>query len=256
MDRNEREARRRQEDRALNKALIWVGVSIILEFLLVLVNRYYINFNSSVESINRAVAIQAALIGLRWVSLAAVVICVVWMLFQLSKNGKAVLPGVLSIAAAALLLCSHVILQFKDSGLRMLFWLVPAWAALALVYYLYQREFFFSALLSGLGLLGLWFVRHTAPLNLYTILTVVVLVLLAAGLFVMKQKDGLLQMGQGKARLLPAEANYSLVFLSFAVSLVVIALAALVGGSLSYYLLYAMVAWLFALLVYYTVKMI
>ena len=169
MDRNEREARRRQEDRALNKALIWVGVSIILEFLLVLVNRYYINFNSSVESINRAVAIQAALIGLRWVSLAAVVICVVWMLFQLSKNGKAVLPGVLSIAAAALLLCSHVILQFKDSGLRMLFWLVPAWAALALVYYLYQREFFFSALLSGLGLLGLWFVRHTAPLSLYTI---------------------------------------------------------------------------------------
>lgn len=256
MDRNEREARRRQEDRALNKALIWVGVSIILEFLLVLVNRYYINFNSSVESINRAVAIQAALIGLRWVSLAAVVICVVWMLFQLSKNGKAVLPGVLSIAAAALLLCSHVILQFKDSGLRMLFWLVPAWAALALVYYLYQREFFFSALLSGLGLLSLWFVRHTAPLSLYTILTVVVLVLLAAGLFVMKQKDGLLQLGQGKARLLPAEANYSLVFLSFAVSLVVIALAALVGGSLSYYLLYAMVAWLFALLVYYTVKMI
>ena len=256
MDRNEREARRRQEDRALNKALIWVGVSIILEFLLVLVNRYYINFNSSVESINRAVAIQAALIGLRWVSLAAVVICVVWMLFQLSKNGKAVLPGVLSIAAAALLLCSHVILQFKDSGLRMLFWLVPAWAALALVYYLYRREFFFSALLSGLGLLGLWFVRHTAPLSLYTILTVVVLVLLAAGLFVMKQKDGLLQLGQGKARLLPAEANYSLVFLSFAVSLVVIALAALVGGSLSYYLLYAMVAWLFALLVYYTVKMI
>ena len=84
----------------------------------------------------------------------------------------------------------------------------------------------------------------------------VVLVLLAAGLFVMKQKGGLLQLGQGKARLLPAEANYSLVFLSFAVSLVVIALAALVGGSLSYYLLYAMVAWLFALLVYYTVKMI
>ena len=40
------------------------------------------------------------------------------------------------------------------------------------------------------------------------------------------------------------------------VSLVVIALAAFVGGSMAYYLLYAMVAWLFALLVYYTVKMI
>lgn len=256
MDRNEREARRHQEDRALNKALIWVGVAIVLEFLLVLVNRYYINYNTSTESINRVLAIQAALVGLRWVSLVALVVCVVWMLVQLSKNGNAVLSGVLAIAAGGLLLCSHVILNFRDTGLRMMFWMVPAWAALALVYYLYQREFFFSALISGLGLLGLWFVRHASPLGLYTILVVVVLVLLTLGLFLLKKKDGLFQLGKGKARLLPAEANYSLIFLSFVVSLVVIALAAFVGGSMAYYLLYAMVAWLFALLVYYTVKMI
>ena len=256
MDRNEREARRHQEDRALNKALIWVGVAIVLEFLLVLVNRYYVNYNTSTESINRVLAIQAALVGLRWVSLVALVVCVVWMLVQLSKDGNAVLPGVLAIAAGGLLLCSHVILNFRDTGLRMMFWMVPAWAALALVYYLYQREFFFSALISGLGLLGLWFVRHASPLGLYTILVVVVLVLLTLGLFLLKKKDGLFQLGKGKARLLPAEANYSLIFLSFVVSLVVIALAAFVGGSMAYYLLYAMVAWLFALLVYYTVKMI
>lgn len=256
MDRNEREARRHQEDRALNKALIWVGVAIVLEFLLVLVNRYYINYNTSTESINRVLAIQAALVGLRWVSLVALAVCVVWMLVQLSKNGNAVLPGVLAIAAGGLLLCSHVILNFRDTGLRMMFWMVPAWAALALVYYLYQREFFFSALISGLGLLGLWFVRHASPLGLYTILVVVVLVLLTLSLFLLKKKDGLFQLGKGKARLLPAEANYSLIFLSFVVSLVVIALAAFVGGSMAYYLLYAMVAWLFALLVYYTVKMI
>lgn len=256
MDRNEREARRHQEDRALNKALIWVGVAIVLEFLLVLVNRYYINYNTSTESINRVLAIQAALVGLRWVSLVALAVCVVWMLVQLSKNGNAVLPGVLAIAAGGLLLCSHVILNFRDTGLRMMFWMVPAWAALALVYYLYQREFFFSAVISGLGLLGLWFVRHASPLGLYTILVVVVLVLLTLSLFLLKKKDGLFQLGKGKARLLPAEANYSLIFLSFVVSLVVIALAAFVGGSMAYYLLYAMVAWLFALLVYYTVKMI
>lgn len=256
MDRNEREARRHQEDRALNKALIWVGVAIVLEFLLVLVNRYYINYNTSTESINRVLAIQAALVGLRWVSLVALAVCVVWMLVQLSKNGNAVLPGVLAIAAGGLLLCSHVILNFRDTGLRMMFWMVPAWAALALVYYLYQREFFFSAVISGLGLLGLWFVRHASPLGLYTILVVVVLVLLTLGLFLLKKKNGLFQLGKGKARLLPAEANYSLIFLSFVVSLVVIALAAFVGGSMAYYLLYAMVAWLFALLVYYTVKMI
>ena len=262
MDRNEREARRHQEDRALNKALIWVGVAIVLEFLLVLVNRYYINYNTSTESINRVLAIQAALVGLRWVSLVALVVCVVWMLVQLSKNGNAVLPGVLAIAAGGLLLCSHVILNFRDTGLRMMFWMVPAWAALALVYYLYQREFFFSALISGLGLLGLWFVRHASPLGLYTILVVVVLTWNSSMVRRLLRiavpnsiENGLFQLGKGKARLLPAEANYSLIFLSFVVSLVVIALAAFVGGSMAYYLLYAMVAWLFALLVYYTVKM-
>ena len=47
MDYNEREARRRQEDRDLNRALIWVGAAIVLEFLLVLVNRYYINYRTT-----------------------------------------------------------------------------------------------------------------------------------------------------------------------------------------------------------------
>ena len=80
--------------------------------------------------------------------------------------------------------------------------------------------------------------------------------LLAGGVFLLKKKNGVLALGKGKAHLLPEEASYSLVFLSALVSLVVVALAAFVGGSLAYYLLYAMVAWLFALLVYYTVKMI
>lgn len=255
MDKNEREARRRQEDRALNSALIWVGAAIVLEFLLVLVNRYYIHYRTSEASVDRALAIQAALVGLRWVSLAALIVCLVWTVIRLSKNGKSTLPGVLAIAAGALLICSHITLTFKDSGVRMLFWLVPAWAALALVFYLYQKEFFLSALLSGLGVLGLWFVRHAGPASWYTILIVVLVVVLAAIALWLKSKNGTATIGAGKLQMLPEEASYSLIFLSAVVSLVVIALAAFVGGSLAYYLLYAMVAWLFALLVYYTVKM-
>ena len=44
-------------------------------------------------------------------------------------------------------------------------------------------------------------------------------------------------------------------FASCVVSLAAIAAAIALGGAVSYYLLFAMVAWLFALLVYYTVKM-
>lgn len=39
------------------------------------------------------------------------------------------------------------------------------------------------------------------------------------------------------------------------VNMVMLVLALALGGAVAYYLIYLMVAWLFALLVYYTVKM-
>ena len=50
MDKNQREERRRQEDIALNRGLLWVGAAILMELLLMLVNKYYINYYSTVES--------------------------------------------------------------------------------------------------------------------------------------------------------------------------------------------------------------
>ena len=250
MDYNEREARRRQEDRDLNRALIWVGAAIVLEFLLVLVNKYYINFRTTTESINLALAINAALQGLRWVSLAALAACLVWAFLRMNKGEKAALPLALTAASGA-----QVILGFRDSGVRMLFWLVPAWAALALVYYLYQREFFLAALVSGLGVLGLWFVRHAGAVSPYTIAAVVAIVLVAGAMLWMKSHQGRLIVKEGIKRVLPPEAGYALMFASCVVSLAAIAAAVALGSAVSYYLLFAMVAWLFALLVYYTVKM-
>lgn len=254
MDYNEREAQRRQEDRDLNRALIWVGAAIVLEFLLVLVNKYYINFRTTPESINLALAISAALNGLRWVSLAALAACVVWTALRLKQGGRAGLQLSLAAVSAALYFCAQITLVFQESGVRMLFWLVPAWAALALVYYLYQREFFLSALVSGVGVLGLWFVRHAGSSSVYTIGAVAVILVLAVMMLWMKGHGGRLFPGAA-GQLLSAEAGYPLMLLSCVISLAAIAIAAFVGGALSYYLLYAMVAWLFALLVYYTVKM-
>lgn len=254
MDYNEREAQRRQEDRDLNRALIWIGAAIVLEFLLVLVNKYYINYRTTEESINLALAIHAALNGLRWVSLGALAACGVWSVLRLKQGGRAGLPLSLTAVSAALLICAQITLGFQDSGVRMLFWLVPAWAALALVYYLYQREFFLSALVSGVGVLGLWFVRHAGASSFYTIGAVAVIVLLAGVMLWLKGHGGRIFPGEA-GQLLPAEAGYPLMLLSCVVSLASIVIAVFVGGALSFYLMYAMVAWLFALLVYYTVKM-
>ena len=255
MNYNEREGRRRQEDRDLNRALIWVGAAIILEFLLVLVNRYYINYRTTTESINLALAFNAGLTVLQWISLAALIVCLVWAFRRLSKGGKVGLPLALFSGAGALLICSHIILTFQDAGVRMLFWLVPAWAALVLVYYLYQREFFLSALVSGVGVLGIWFVRHAGGLSPYTIGAIVAILVIACAMVWMRSHQGRLIVKEGVKRVLPPEAGYGLMFVSCGVSLVAIAAAIRMGGAVAYYLLFAMVAWLFALLVYYTVKM-
>ena len=102
---------------------------------------------------------------------------------------------------------------------------------------------------------GQWFVRHAGAASLYTIVAVAAIVLLAAAMFWMKSHQGRLIVKEGIKRVLPSDAGYGLMFASCVVSLAAIAAAVVLGGAVSYYLLFAMVAWLFALLVYYTVKM-
>ena len=89
----------------------------------------------------------------------------------------------------------------------------------------------------------------------YTIAAVVAIVLVAGAMLWMKSHQGRLIVKEGIKRVLPPEAGYALMFASCVVSLAAIAAAVALGSAVSYYLLFAMVAWLFALLVYYTVKM-
>ena len=238
MDKNQREERRRQEDIALNRGLLWVGAAILMELLLMLVNKYYINYYSTVESINMVYAFDAGLKAVRIVALIALAASAVWCFLRFSR---------------------------EDAGVRMLFLLVPAWAALALVYYLYQREFFYSAFYTGLGTMLLWMLRHkdstvdpsSSRLTTYVFLAIVA-ILMVLGLVMLLQarkNGGVWSLAGREVRVLPAEAGYSLIFLTLAVNVVAVAAAAVMGGNVGYYLIYVLVAWLFALLVYYTVKM-
>ena len=255
MDYNEREAQRRQEDRDLNRALIWVGAAVVLEFLLSLINKYYINFRTTPESINLALAISAALNGLRWVSLAALAACVVWVVLRLKQGGRAGLQLSLAAVSAALYLCAQITLVFQESGIRMLFWLVPAWAALALVYYLYQPECFLAVTAGGFGAVGLWFVRF-GGMTVDVALFLVGAVLVALVTLGLKKSDGaLMQAGGKKVQWAPQGISYALVLASCVLGVLVVIAAAALGSNAAYYLMFAMVAWLFALVVYYTVKM-
>lgn len=252
MDRKQREERRRQEDIALQRGLLWVVGAIVLEALLVLVNRYYINYLLTDAGINMSIALGGVLRFLRYaapVAAGAVLGCTVWQMKQSKRFGLS-LTAALALAAVAV--CAHVTVKFQGPGVSMLFWLVVAWAVLALVYYIYQREFFLAASACGMSVLGLWFVRYEAAGRLESILLLAAVAVVTGAVFRLKRKDGFLFCG---IQFLPQKASYTVPLATCAVSLAVLIGAMFLGGTAAYYLIFAMVAWLFALFVYYTVKL-
>ena len=255
MDKKQTQARRRQEDRALNRALLWVGAAVVLEFLLLLVNRYYINFR--VSDVDLAIALSGILKFIRAGGFAAGAACLVWAVFQFRKGGTGALPLVLSAACGALAVCAHVSLAFQDTGMKMLFLLVPAWAGLALIYYLYQREFFFAAVLSALGLLGVKVVPYhfgfPAIAYGYAVVLGVALVGAVVVFRVMQAAGGKLRLKGNWVEVLPKSANYALLYVTCGVVAAVVIAALLLGGLAVLY--GVLVAWLLILAVYYTVRL-
>jgi len=259
MNKNQRDEQRHQEDLALSRGLIWVGAAIVLELLLLLVNKYYVNFYSTQASVNLAIALQTGLKAVRIISLVGMAACAVWAWLNMKKNGKATVPVVMLLGCAALCFCSHITLAYNDSGVRMLFLLVPAWAALALVYYLYQREFFISGVFTGLGVVVLWLIRHgaTSVVTMYLFLALMVVVI-GGGLLwlnMLRKADGKMKLGGKSVEILPQDANYAIMFAVALVNVAAAVLGLLMGSTIAYYLVYVLVAGLFGLLVYYTVKM-
>ena len=255
MDKKQKEERRHQEDVALNKGLVWVGAAIVLEVLLLLVKRFYIDADLSDMGVNVMLALDSALRGMRLVLPAAAVLCAVWAVLWFKNGKKVILPVALAAALGAVGICAHVVVRFQASGMQMLFLLVAAWAGLALVYYLYQKEFFLSASAVGMSVLGLWMVRYGVGFGLETVLVLAgILVVLAVSLW-LKKNEGALRVGTRSAQAVPKGADYRVTAVSCLASLAAVLAALVLGSTVAYYLIFAMVAWLSALLVYYTVKM-
>lgn len=257
MDKKQREAqeaRRRQEDIALQRGLLWVVGAVVLEALLVLLNRFYINYPLSESGVNTFLALHEALKVVRPVAAAAAVLALLWAGWQLKQGKKFVLPLVAAIALAAVTICVHVAVKYRADGMSMLYWLVIAWAVLAMVFYIYQREFFLGASACGMSVLALWFVRFGAASRPETVLIAAAIIVVGMVSLWLKKSDGMLP-GKEPIQFLPKKTNYAVLLVTCLVSLAAVVVALLAGDTVAYYLMFVMVAWLFALFVYYTVKL-
>lgn len=261
MENRKRADRKKQEDIALTRALIWFAAAMVLEFLLLLVNKYYVNFTAASASIALALAMGTVLKVTSVVGLIGAVISGVRSWKRMGAEGELPFMGlVITTTLLAIGVSSAMIVFFYRAAVQLLYMLVPAGAVLALVYYLYQKEFFFSACGVGIGMLGLWLVRknigtHDLVVNLYMVAGAVLLVAILLLVLKMKKNQGVLVVGDRQYEILPKQSNFMLIVLSCVVSLLALLAGLLLGGTVAFYLLFVLLGWLFVLLVYYTVKM-
>ncbi len=247
--------REKQEDVVLNKVLWWIVGAVVLEFLLLLLNRAYTYYTPA--GIGLAQALRTAFKVLAVVLPICFVALLVWYRAARKSGRGTRLSGALTLVALALAVCAVVVALFGSAGIQLLYVAVPAVAALALIYYLYQHEFFLVAVLSALGLLGV----HLIPrADISTVAAygygVALLVILVAVLLLARRLqtgNGRLSLGGKPVDLLPQNANYALIYATCGVVAAVTAAAFLMGALA---LLYGvLVAWLLIMAVYYTVRL-
>lgn len=261
MENRKRADRKKQEDVALTRALVWFAAAMVLEFLVLLVNKYYVNFTADSASIRLAMAMGTVLKITAAAGLIGAVISGVRSWKRMKAEGELPFMGiVMTTSLLAVGVSSALIVVFYRPAVQLLYLLVPAGAVLALVYYLYQKEFFFSACGVGIGMLGLWLVRknigtHDLLVGLYIVVGAAILLAILLSALKLKKEHGVLDVGGKKYEILPKQSNFMLIVLSCGVSLLALLAGLLLGGAVAFYLLFVLLGWLFVLLVYYTVKM-
>ena len=213
MDKQKQAARNQKEDVVLNRTLIWFGGAVVVELLLLLLNRYYINYNVSgitlMSNIHKALPVMIAALAV------LTVVCAVWLYTGLKKKRSGLIPGLLTGVFGALALgCLAALWLFRKAG-----------GGHAVVVYGY--------------------------------FAVVAVILVAAVLLArrLQQAEGMLKRGEKRIRVLGHGANYALFYVSCAVVAAALAAALILGAAAAYYLMFALVAWIFVLAVYFTVKL-
>lgn len=256
MDKRERTERAKQEDAILNKVLLWIVGAVVLEALLLLLNKYYVEYVAA--DIPIAVALHQVLPILAILFAVGFVACGAWTITLYRQQKKHGFPMALAIIFVALALCSAIARYVPNgTGIRFLYVAVPVAAVLAMIYYLYQREFFLVALLSTAGLVGLWLLQrrdgHAAFVYGCLIVLGIVLVACVAVAWMLQNSKGVLTLGGKQVRILPKKANYVMIYVTCGLVAAVLAAGVALGAMM---LLYAvLVAWLLIMAVYYTVKL-
>lgn len=253
-DKGKREQRHKEEDAAFNRMLLWLAGAVAVELLFLLVKKIYVDFSTGLTGFN---ILDNFFHVFSFLGGALTAAGIVWIVLSFRKRKRVTVPCICSAAAAILWALSVLSYYFFDFGLDILVLLPAAVAVLIVVYFLYQRIFFFNTVLTVGGLLVLWlhrqyFLVHPTVIRLSFAAE---FVLLAAGLalsFLLDRNDG--ELG-GRLRVMPPDTDYLMTWITCAVTAVALVMTLVLGTAAGFYLLFALVAWMFVQAVFYTVQL-
>ena len=245
------------ENETFNRMLLWVAVAAVVEVVMVLINRFYIN--TRVSELNAKIVLYYVLTALPFVGAALfVILLVVAVRMRRSDTGK---DGTLQVAMAFGFLCMGVcgllMRNYESTVAPMVLAVVPGLGVLMMVFYLYPKEFFACGIVGGLGLLGLWVYRTLSSGTIYYAYLILTVGIAAAGAVLawkLKKAGGVWKGKNRSWTLLQSDAAYLPYYLTAVITLVLLLLP-LVVSAMGYYGVWAVAAWLFILAVYFTAKL-
>lgn len=247
--------RAKEEAAILNKCLGLLGVLVVAEIYFLMCYRFF------VQGTTRMLVTMSNVIDVvSYVGLAAAVVGVVWALI---RRGKTHAQGGVWLALLGVVLFAggRLMLTIYPAGTTVMCAVVPLLALAGFVYYLYQREFFCCGLGLGLATIGMWFAHRAEGsaswsgryIAVETVLLVLVLVLLVLTV-VIGRNDGKWGKGEKAVRVFSGTTNYTVAYGTLAIAAVVI-LAGIFAPAAALYLMWAGIALLFVLAVYYTMHL-
>ena len=251
--------REQMEDRAFNRMLLWLVATVVVEVVMLLVNRFYVH--ARVEELSALPALHTIL-GIA--PIVGIVLCALLLFwgFRIGKHDEISQDGMIQFVLAAAFLCmgigGYVMRTYGVVGAPMVLGVVPALGVLMLVFYLYQKEFFGCAIAGGLGILGMWIFRTSVRGSTYYGYLVVALVIIALGAVLavsLKKKNGAIIIKGKEFALLQPGAAYPAYYLTAVISAVILLAPLALGAAVAYYAIWVMAAWLFILAVYFTSKL-
>ena len=267
-------AKKEKEKESYGKVITVFILAIAAVAYLMIIYKLYSRADTLVGTYN-------FLIIMTWVGVAGTVFGIVWAAvsnMRKEKAGRSRINGVFIAVIFALIgICDWLMSVYYLDAIQVLWVVVPAIAVLYLIYCCYQQEFFIIALLSGISIFLLWFLSKTDftgiaarlgwivgtqgnsfwlpyQVTAFIVGYAVIIVCFVFTKIAGKQKGGL-NFGDKSIGFLTPKAEYTTLFISYAVMAAVL-LAALIGGSVgAYYAMIAAIAYLFIMAVYHTVKM-